>query len=194
MTMLAVLAGGEGRRMGGPKDLLLADGEPVLHALVKRIGWIGRTVLVAPHGGRLPPGHDAFEAVVSDAASGRGPLQGILAALGASASEEMVVIPVDMPGIERQHLEWLVERLSERKSAPGMMLRRGDRIEPFPSAFRTAAVDMIQRRLEAGEFAVHGLVYEPGVEVVAPPREWGDDVWRNVNELRDLPEGWSRRE
>jgi molybdenum cofactor guanylyltransferase len=193
MITLAVLAGGEGRRMGAPKDLLLAHGKPALAALLERINWKGSTVLVAPHGERTPPGHEVFDTVVRDAMPGQGPLRGILSALSAGVGEgEVIVIPVDMPGLEREHLEWIGQQLAGRRSALGMMLKRGARIEPFPCAFRIAAAGVIQRRLDAGQLAVHALADETDVEVVSPPPEWSESVWRNVNEPGELPEGWSR--
>jgi molybdopterin-guanine dinucleotide biosynthesis protein A len=190
---LAVLAGGEGRRMGVPKDLLLAGGMPVLRSLLERLRWKGDTLLVAPHGGRLPPGHEAFDEVVTDAVSGQGPMRGILTALWAGVgNEEVVVIPIDMPAVEREHLEWVGRQLLERSSALGVMLKRGKRIEPFPSAFRIAVGGVIQRRLAAGKLAVRQLAIEKDVEVVSPPREWGDAVWKNVNTPSDLPTDWTR--
>lgn len=188
---LAVLAGGAGQRMGGPKDLLRADGKPVLEAQLARLQWTGPTLLVAPHGGRLPPGHEAFDKVVSDAVAGQGPLRGILTALWADRGEEIVVIPVDMPGVEREHLEWLARQLADRSSL-GVMIKRGERIEPFPCAFRIATGTMIQRRLGAGDLAVHQLAVEEEIDVVCPPPEWGDSVWHNVNTPQDLPPGWTR--
>jgi molybdopterin-guanine dinucleotide biosynthesis protein A len=193
VSTLAVLAGGEGSRMGAPKDLLRAGGRPVLRALLERLRWEGDTVLVAPHGGRLPPGHEEFDKVVCDATPGQGPLRGILTALSAGiGNKDIVVIPVDMPGVEREHLEWIGRQLSGRRSALGVMLKRGERIEPFPSGFRIGAGAMIQRRLEAGALAVQQLAVEEDVEVVSPPLDWGDDVWRNVNAPEDLPPGWAR--
>ena len=193
MMTLAVLAGGEGRRMGAPKDLLLVNRKPVLAALLERVGWRGPTVLVGPHGGRVPPGHEAFDEIVSDAAPDQGPLRGVLSALGASVGGDItVVMPVDMPGLEREHLEWVGQQLAERKSAVGMMLRRGERIEPFPSAFRVAAAAVIHGRLDSGRLSVHDLATGEHVEAVCPPREWGESVWRNVNESGQLPQGWSR--
>ncbi|MBX3376549.1 MAG: molybdenum cofactor guanylyltransferase [Phycisphaeraceae bacterium] len=192
MITLAVLAGGQGRRMGGPKDRLLIDGRPVLEVLLERLAWPGRTMLVVAFGEAMPEGRRGFDVLARDAVPEQGPLRGVLTALLGAGGESVVAVPVDMPGLRRKHVEWVAKRLNEQPGAAGVMLRRPDGIEPFPCAFRPVAAAMIERRIESGQRAIHALAEEAGVLVVDAPRQWGAEVWRNVNEPHDLPSGWTR--
>ncbi|MGA2229554.1 MAG: NTP transferase domain-containing protein, partial [Tepidisphaeraceae bacterium] len=68
---LAILAGGEGRRMGKPKAELRIDGVPILQYLLQSLQWPGPTLLVTAPSRERPPGSDTFdrEAVDSTDAS-----------------------------------------------------------------------------------------------------------------------------
>jgi molybdopterin-guanine dinucleotide biosynthesis protein A len=72
-TTLAVLAGGEGRRMGGPKGVLALDGRPILERLLDRLDWPGPTLLVTAPGREHPPGWRRFTNEVTDPVAGEGP-------------------------------------------------------------------------------------------------------------------------
>jgi len=78
-----VLCGGKSTRMGQPKLWLPFGPEPLLARVVRRLSEAAAPiVVVAAPDQELPPLPDSV-LVVRDAVSGRGPLQGILAGLGA---------------------------------------------------------------------------------------------------------------
>ena len=84
---LAVLAGGEGSRMGRPKGELLVRGRPILVHLVEQLAWRGPTLLVTAPGRERPAGGERFDREVVDAVAGEGPLRGLLTALEAATTE-----------------------------------------------------------------------------------------------------------
>src|SRR5690349_20303809 len=105
---LAILAGGEGSRMGKPKGALVIHGQPILEYLLDRFDWPGPTMLVTAPGREHPPGHEKFSREVVDPVFGAGPVRGILTALEHATTSIVVITTVDMPSIERTHLEWLI--------------------------------------------------------------------------------------
>src|SRR5271163_3705700 len=123
-TTLAVLAGGEGRRMGGPKGSLSLDSRPILERLLDRLAWPGPTLLVTAPGRNHPPGWRRFTNEATDPVAGEGPLRGILTALENASTNEVVVLPVDMPNITRAPLAWLAARLQENPAAAAVMAER----------------------------------------------------------------------
>jgi molybdopterin-guanine dinucleotide biosynthesis protein A len=184
---LAVLAGGEGTRMGRPKIGLLLNGKPILHALLDCLAWPGPTLLsVAPHHAAAP-GAERFTRVVPDAAPGQGPLRGLYEILRASPAPLVVVTAVDMPFVAHDRVAWLAGGLAARPQALGLMLRRqGAGLEPLPSAFRTAFAEALTARLNEPRRALHALADDPSVEVIAPPSDWPADTWTNLNTPLDL--------
>jgi len=186
---LAILAGGEGSRMGKPKGELRIGDEPILVYLLRRIAWDGPTLLVTAPGREHPPGHELFVREVVDPVAGQGPLRGVMTALEQAATEVVVVATVDMPGVGGAQLRWLVEALGQRPDLLGVMARRGERgeeVEPFPSAFRRKAGDVIARALAEGNLSVQRLCGRPEFLTLPAPREWAEEVWRNLNFPDDL--------
>jgi molybdopterin-guanine dinucleotide biosynthesis protein A len=187
---LAVLAGGRGERMGGPKSRLQIGGVAILQYLFKRLQWPGPTLLVTGIGNEQPPGNELFNREVTDAVAGEGPLRGVLTAIDAATTERVVAVTVDMPGITRGQIEWLLDQT--RDAEVGMTSRIIDgvvRIEPFPCVLRTTAREQIEQRLKAGRRSVHGLGEDAGA-VFAAPALWRQEVWTNLNRPEDLHQQW----
>src|SRR2546430_7328455 len=91
LSTLAVLSGGAGSRMGGPKGSLEVRGKPILEYLLGRFQWRGQTLLVTAPGIGRPRGAERLDREVLDPVAGLGPLRGVLTALE-NASTEIVVV------------------------------------------------------------------------------------------------------
>jgi molybdopterin-guanine dinucleotide biosynthesis protein A len=192
--MLAILAGGEGSRMGMPKAMLKVRGKPILQYLCDEIRWPGPTLLVTAPGRERPPACERFDREATDAVAGEGPLRGVLTALESVATPLLVVTTVDMPQIRSEHLRWLVAQLiSQPTSVLAVMTsravpKRGMQTEPFPCAMRPALRDIVRPRLGRGERSVWRLAKDPNVMIVPAPASWPPGTWTNLNSPDDLRE------
>lgn len=81
-----VLCGGQSRRMGRPKAWLPFGGEALLQRVVRRVSEVASPIVVVTAPGQEIPELPPEVAVVVDAVTGRGPLQGIAAGLEAIAA------------------------------------------------------------------------------------------------------------
>jgi molybdopterin-guanine dinucleotide biosynthesis protein A len=189
---LAVLAGGEGSRMGYPKSEMRLNDRPVLNVLLDRFAWPGPTLLVTAPGREHPTAHEAFAREVVDPSSGEGPLRGLLTALENSPAPWVVVTAVDMPLVRREQLEWLAAALKDRSGTAisGVMLyqavRNGRELQPFPSAFHVNAAPLVRRLLDSHRRALHALRDDPTIATLDAPPDWPADSWTNVNAPSDL--------
>jgi molybdenum cofactor guanylyltransferase len=186
---LVILAGGLGTRMGTPKSLLQLDNKPISAWLLDRIAWPGPTMLVTSPALPHPPGADSFAQCAVDPQDGQGPLRGILTALENLSTEMMVVIPVDMPNIQRHQLAWMLEMLVPRQAVHGIMCRVGSAdqdIEPFPSAYRAGAKDAVVRRIATGRRSMRQLFSQPNFLTVVAPKDWPPETWTNLNDPESL--------
>ncbi len=201
---LAILAGGEGSRMGMPKGELRVGGTPILRYLLERFRWAGPTLLVTAPGREHPPGWEAFTREVYDPIDGLGPLRGVLTALEHSIAEHVLVTPVDMPGLAGIQLRWVASAFAEERSRghdvwglmtcrqvaegaePGSPISFERKIEPFPAVFHREAAPAIRARLAAGRGSVYALADEPGCLVVPAPGGWSESTWVNLNRHADL--------
>jgi molybdopterin-guanine dinucleotide biosynthesis protein A len=187
---LAILAGGESRRMGSSKAGMQIDGRPVLQYLLQSIRWPGPTLLVTAPSLPHPLGCDSFDRRVSDPVEHQGPLRGLLTALEHSLTSVTVILPVDMPAVRLQHLQWMIDRLAARPALVGLMLRRSvdgrELIEPFPLACRAAAAQVVRDQLQTGVHSLRALVEALGFASETPPADWPAQVWTNLNFPQDL--------
>ena len=175
-TTLAVLAGGEGSRMGGPKGVLALERRPILERLLDRLDWRGPTLLVTAPGREHPPGWQRFTCEATDPVAGQGPLRGILTALEHAPTNQVVVLPVDMPNVTLPPLAWLA-----------VMFERHGRIEPLPAVFHARnAQYLLRAHLADGRLALHRLTESPEVVVVPESPDWPADFWVNLNTRSDL--------
>jgi molybdopterin-guanine dinucleotide biosynthesis protein A len=187
---LAVLAGGEGSRMGFPKAAIIIDGEPILIHLMRRLAWPGPTVLVTAPGREHPAGAASFDREVTDPVSGEGPLRGVLTALEHSQTDVTIVATVDMPSIGSAQLIHLAQQLRDLAAMESIMLRRPaspeDRIEPFPSIYRRTFDATIRAQLQSGERSMQALSRHERVELLTAPPDWPPMVWTNLNRPSDV--------
>jgi molybdopterin-guanine dinucleotide biosynthesis protein A len=186
---LAVLAGGQGSRMGMPKALLKIGDKPILEHLLDRFAWPGPTMLVTSAGREHPPGWERFDQEACDEVENEGPLRGVLTALGNCVIDPLVVVTVDMPMLTIDQLKFLLYRLNENPDLHGVMLRRPDReraIEPFPFACVDSAAKEIAQRLQEHRRSVHALAESERFAVETAPTDWPAAVWTNLNTPDDL--------
>lgn len=146
-----VLAGGEGRRMGGvDKGLLEFAGRPLVEHVLARIApQVGAVILSANRNGEVYARY-GFPVVADRRAGFNGPLAGIEAALAAVGTPWALVVPCDLPALPAD----LNARLAAAR-APAVAVAGGRRHAvlrlPSDSAGRIAAL------LDAGERRVSAL-------------------------------------
>lgn len=183
---LAVLAGGQGRRMGMPKAELRIGGTFILEYLLSRWRWPGPTLLVTAPGREHPPGHKLFDAEVRDPVFGVGPLRGLLTALEACETQLLLATTVDMPAVGTAQFARLLDEIARRPDCDALMIARPSGIEPFPGVYRGRAIEVVRRHLAGPDRSMRGLARLPGIDTAAAPSDWADEVWINLNRPEDV--------
>jgi molybdopterin-guanine dinucleotide biosynthesis protein A len=163
-----VLAGGEGRRMGGDKAQLRVDGEPLWQRQVRVLRGAGaeRVVLVRRRGQAPIEYPDCVLDVFADS----GPLAGLHAALAIGGHPWVALLAVDMPGIDAAWFSWL--RGFCRPGA-GAIARHARSLEPLAAIYPGEALADITDRLDRRELSVRrfalGLAAAGRMAVVGLP-------------------------
>jgi molybdopterin-guanine dinucleotide biosynthesis protein A len=138
----AVLAGGDGRRIGGDKAVVELDGRPLLHyplAVVRAA--LGNAAVVAKSDTALPP-LDPGVAIWLEADEPHHPLAGILHALLRARGRAVVVVAGDMPFVTRS----LVAALARERArgALAVVPRAAGRLQPLCARYEPAALAALQ--------------------------------------------------
>lgn len=143
-----VLAGGEGRRMGGrDKGLEPFAGRPLFaHTAARLEGQVAELLISA---NRNLDAYRLFGRVISDTESGfQGPLMGIYSGLRAANTPWLLIAPCDTPLLPDN----LVARmLAGIQSADIAVAFDGQHLHPTVALIRTTLADDLQAALKSGE-------------------------------------------
>lgn len=134
---LAILAGGQGRRLGGvPKGLLLREGRPLLAHLLALAPRFEAVLLVTPD----PSPYRAFAVrTVADLIPDRGAPGGLHAALVEAKTPWVLAVGADMPFITPRVVERLLAERGPDVDAVGFEV--GGRLEPLLACYRSAVAE-----------------------------------------------------
>ncbi|MBE0404292.1 MULTISPECIES: molybdenum cofactor guanylyltransferase MobA [Halomonas] len=143
-----VLAGGEGRRMGGrDKGLEPFAGLPLFaHTAAKLEGQVAELLISA---NRNLDAYRLFGRVISDVEPGfQGPLMGIYSGLRAANTPWLLIAPCDTPHLP---VDLVAQMLAGIQSADIAVAFDGQHLHPTVALIRTALADDLQAALKSGE-------------------------------------------
>lgn len=173
MDSLIILAGGQGRRLGGvDKAGLVLGGRTFLERIVRRLGPLFGEILLA--GAASAPDGVPGARVVADLHPGGGPVQGIAAGLAAMAGERAFVCGCDMPLVRPEVVRRLLEAQGPHEA---VVVRVDGRPQVLHALYGQACLPV------AAE-----LARQPG-SPVARLLDRVDCLWLDETALEDLP-GW----
>ncbi len=139
----AVLAGGQGSRIGGAKALVELAGRPLISYPLAAVEAAGlERIVVAKADSALPPLNCR---VIREPAGPRHPLCGIIAALRHAKQRPLVVVGCDMPFTGAGLLAWLG---SARQ--PLVIPSVGNRLQPLPARYDSALLPTLEEALAEG--------------------------------------------
>lgn len=150
-----ILAGGEGRRMGGRDKGLepFANRPLVAHVSERLTGQVAELLISANR--HLDAYQRYADRVVADTNAGfHGPLMGIYAGLRATRTPWLLVTPCDTPALPSDLVARMIAGLHEADIA---VAHDGQRAHPVIALIRTDLADALGRALAAGERSVGGF-------------------------------------
>ena len=178
-----VLAGGRGSRMGGvEKALLPFRGETLLARLDRELSFLPERYLSTNHPA-LARGTGFVP--VADRAPGRGPLEGIAAALSVCRGEGLLVVPCDMPFFSRSLGEYLLSFRDRGWDA--WVCRAADGLHPLCGVYRKRCLPALQDCLDRGRLRVRLALEAAGGQVLdMAGSPFPPEVFSNINTPDDL--------
>jgi molybdopterin-guanine dinucleotide biosynthesis protein A len=190
MTGVAVviLAGGEGRRIGGEKPLRqLAESRLIDRALDLARRW-SNTIAVAV---RDPSQIPALNAELVEDEAIEGPLGGLAAGLKFARIKSrafLLTIPADMPFLPPDLLDRLAATIGDSGCA---MASSGGHAHPVCGLWRAATLDRLAQYVSSGSRSLKGFAALVGtIEVEWPATP--EDPFFNINSADDLAEAEKR--
>ncbi len=180
-----LLAGGESRRMSKDKATLLFGGKPLWQIQLELLCKLEPAEIFVS--ARTDPAwRPAGVQFVPDEPPSRGPLSGLTATLARIRSSHLLVLAIDMPFMNEEHLRYLCNAIGPRR---GVLPMIGGRAEPVAAVYPTEAYDVFAATLSGADFSMqtltNRLVKMDRLRVVRVP-EREQKFYRNLNEPCDL--------
>lgn len=184
-TLVAILAGGEGRRMGGGKPLRMLAGATLIERAVEQARtWSDMVVVCVREPGQA--GAAGAEEVLDG--SGEGPLAGLESALSHArtvGADVVLTIPCDMPLLPpdlRERLEAALE-----PGAGAVIAGSGGELHPVCAIWRSTMLDSLPSYRASGRSSLRGFAGHVGYAAIDWPRR-PYDPFLNINRPEELEE------
>ena len=146
-----ILAGGQGRRMGGEdKGLLEFNGRPLVALLIEQLERQAVDIVINANRNQARYREFGYP-VVSDELSGyQGPLAGFASAMGAAESAYILTLPCDGPRLAEDYVARFVSAQS-RDGGAILVAHDGKRLQPVHALIRTDLRPSLEDFLAVGE-------------------------------------------
>jgi len=198
-----ILAGGQSRRMGQDKALMLLSGRPLLQRVIDVLAAVcADLILVTNEPERYA--HFALK-TAPDIFPGAGSLGGLYSGLAAARSETVIAVACDMPFLNVSLLEFMVEQATEVDAVvpdiSAATLSPGEKpkakqldLHPLHAVYRRTCLAPIEAQLRAGDLRMMGFFEQVNVRFIKRA-----EVLRFDPQLRSMvnlntPEEWAQAE
>jgi molybdenum cofactor guanylyltransferase len=177
-----VLAGGQGRRMGGvDKGLQQLRGKPMVEWVLARLAPQVAEIIVNANQ-NIQTYERYGHRVVSDEIAGfAGPLAGLHAGLKACAHPLVVTVPCDSPFLPSDLVSRLTDSLGENQLA---VAKTGEQPHPVFALMKRQVRESLEAFLAAGGRKIDA--WYAALKVVEVSFDDEADAFRNINTLEEL--------
>ena len=186
-----ILAGGQGRRMGGQdKGLIEFDGQPLVAILIDRLEPQISNIMI--NANRNRERYQAFGyPVVSDKLDDyQGPLAGFACAMNAVDTDFILTLPCDGPLLASDYVTRFIASQAQT-GAPICVADDGERLQPVHALIRTDLLSSLNSFLDSGDrkidrwYAMHDFAHTDFSDCA--------DMFRNINTPSDQASMQARR-
>jgi molybdopterin-guanine dinucleotide biosynthesis protein A len=149
---VAIMAGGQSRRMGRDKAELELGGQTLLERAIDAAHTVSDTVLVI---GRTGSRDDVRW--LEDDEPGLGPIGGLKTALG-HLGRPAVLVACDMPLLDAEAMRWLIDEFERDAGEHGLAATRDGQLEPLFSVYTPAVLPLVDAQIEKGRRSLRRLI------------------------------------
>ena len=144
-----ILAGGQSRRMGRDKGLVLLNGKPMVQHVLDKAKSITKQVMIITN----QPGYEHFGVpTYSDLIEDKGPLGGIYTGLHYTRTEYNLVLSCDIPLVSVSFLNRLASYRGENQAWVPV---HENQPQPLCAIYKKEIRPQIKLSIEAGQLSMH---------------------------------------
>ena len=178
-----VLAGGESRRMGQDKALLVRDGRSQLAHIVALLESVVDRVFVSTRREQVTEKErKRFEQIV-DRYTDIGPVAGILSAMDEFPGTDWLVVACDLPNIDATTLRFLLDNRSQEQPFTAFRSSHDDLPEPLCAIYGAGSDTIVRQFVNDGIVCPRKILIRSDTKLLEQPDPVALD---NVNTPDDL--------
>lgn len=180
-----VLAGGESRRMGQDKALLMREGQSQLRYVASLLDAVTEMVFVSARSEQQDdPERSRFPTIV-DRYTNIGPVAGILSAMDEHPDADWLVVACDLPNIDLDTLNFLIEHRSEEHPFTAFKSSFDGLPEPLCAVYAAHSGDLIRKFVDDGIVCPRKMLINSDTRLLQQPNPV---ALNNINTPDDLAE------
>ena len=178
-----VLAGGESRRMGRDKALLMRDGQSQLAYLAALLARVAERVFVSARSTQQQDAERSRYELIVDRYADIGPMAGILSALEAHPDRDWLVLACDLPNLDESTLRFLLEHRSAEKPFTAFRSSHDGLPEPLCAVYRPGSAKILHKFIAEGVVCPRKVMIRSDSHLLEQPNPAALD---NINTPDDL--------
>ncbi|GBF29562.1 molybdenum cofactor guanylyltransferase [bacterium MnTg03] len=146
-----ILAGGQGRRMGGQdKGLLDFGGRLMIEIIIEALENQRIDIVINANRNQSTYQSYGYPVISDDLKDFQGPLAGFASAMAAVKTKFILTLPCDSPMLADNFVERFIES-HNREQSPVCVAHDGERLQPVYALIDTGLLDDLKRFLQNGE-------------------------------------------
>jgi molybdopterin-guanine dinucleotide biosynthesis protein A len=178
-----VLAGGESRRMGRDKALLVRDGQSQLAHIAALLERLTDRVYVSTRSEQQDESERSRFVQIVDRYENIGPIAGILSALEEHPQTDWLVVACDLPNIDEPTLRYLISNRSQKKPFTAFRSSYDDLPEPLCALYQSGSDGILRQFIDDGIVCPRKILIRSDTKLLKQPDPRSLD---NINTPDDL--------
>lgn len=172
-----VLSGGQSRRMGRDKSIILLHGQPLISSVLDQLQPHFGTVMISGEADKY-----AFTgcSVIEDLIPGNGPLMGLFSTLKASNHDLNFVTACDVPDIHLPLTRRMLREIGDHDAVVPVV--PGAQKQPLFAVYKKSVAHTIEQVMKEGKRSLHALLESIDVHYLETDGHW----YHNLNTPEDL--------
>lgn len=146
-----ILAGGQGRRMGGQdKGLIEFEGRPIIEILIEQLRHQDVGIVINANRNQSIYQQYGFPVISDELADFQGPLAGFAAAMAVVKTDYILTLPCDGPLLADDFVELFIKNHSSQQKAVSVA-DDGERLQPVYALIKVDLLEDLKTFLQSGD-------------------------------------------
>ncbi|MGE0567404.1 MAG: molybdenum cofactor guanylyltransferase [Bacteroidia bacterium] len=178
-----ILAGGQSKRMGTDKGLVLFKNQSLIQHVINAILPLSSQITIIANSNNYS---QLGYKVISDSIINKGPLSGIYSGLATSDTENNFFLSCDMPLIKTELLKFIVLKMDV--SGKANIARHNNFIEPMCGIYSKAIIPLLKQQFESNDLKILNVLNQTNVNYIDVDNEsfYNKNIFRNINSMDDI--------